>query len=109
MAASRPAAAPATNDNLVLDFDGPGPIWLDDLMLVDNSKALVGEADAQPAFDRWTIERKGFGIIGDADERFRFTFVTAQASPDGWDVREANGMRLWLTSKGKNKNCVIYS
>lgn len=94
---------------LVLDLDGPGEVWLDDLMLADNTKQLVSEKDAGETFDSWSIQRKGYQIVGDAPGRFRFSFATPERSDQGWTVREANAMRLWLTSNGTKKNEVIYS
>lgn len=94
---------------LVLDLDGPGEVWLDDLMLVDNTKQLVSEKDAGEMFDSWSIQRKGYQIVGDAPGRFRFSFATPERSDQGWTVREANAMRLWLTSNGTKKNELIYS
>jgi hypothetical protein len=99
----------APNLVLVLDLDGPGTVWMDDLMLLDNTQQLVTEKDGDQIFDPWTIERKGYQIIGDAPGRFRFSFVTPQRSPAGWEVREANAMRLWLASQNDKKNEVIYS
>jgi hypothetical protein len=108
--ASHGAATMASpNLVLVLDLDGPGTVWLDDLMLVDNTKQLVSEKDAAQAFDSWSITRKGYQIIGDAPSRFRFSFATPEHSDQGWTVHEANAMRLWLTSNGSKKNEVIYS
>jgi hypothetical protein len=94
---------------LVLDLDGPGEVWIDDLMLVDNTKQLVSEKDAGETFNPWSIQRKGHQIYGDAPGRFRFSFATPQRNDQGWTVREANAMRLWLTSTGTKKNEVIYS
>jgi hypothetical protein len=108
--ASRAATTLASpNLVLVLDLDGPGTVWLDDLMLVDNTKQLVSEKDAGQAFDSWSIQRKGYQIIGEASGRFRFSFATPDRNEQGWRVREANAMRLWLTSDGPKKNEVIYS
>jgi hypothetical protein len=94
---------------LVLDLDGPGTVWLDDLMLVDNTKQFITEKDARQTFDAWSVQQKGYQIVGDAPGRFRFSFATPERSEQGWTVREANVMRLWLTSNGPKKNEVIYS
>jgi hypothetical protein len=103
------ASMPSSDLTLVLELDGGDAIWLDDLMLIDNTSALVSEKDGGQVFEQWSIQRKGFQIIGSAPGRFRFSFVTADRSPEGWNVREANSMRLWLTSTGPKKNEIIYA
>jgi hypothetical protein len=108
-ASHAPATLASPNLVLVLDLDGPGTVWLDDLMLVDNTKQLDSEKEAGQTFDSWSIQRKGYQIVGEAPGRFRFAFATPERSDQGWTVHEANAMRLWLTSNGTKKNEVIYS
>ena len=89
--------------SLVFTFDGGGAVWVDDVVLVDQSQVLVGGGGG------WTIRRRGSRIIGEMPGRFAFKLPSAEASEDGWEVVEANPMRLRCRSEGKTKALTVYS
>jgi len=97
--------------DLVLSRVGPagGELWVDDLLMVDNSSALVDTREAAPEQFPWVIRRSGFKIAGEASGRFGFTLQTPEATPEGWTVVEAGPMRCRFVSAGRSKTWTIYA
>jgi len=87
-----PAGPPG---DLTLKFDGPVR-WVDDVVLVDNTKTLV---DAEAAPKRWVIERKGSAVVTkwpDGKSQ-RWAALDGDDVPaDSYAITEANAMRLVL-------------
>ncbi len=99
------AAKPSDDLTLELRFDQPsGTVRCDDVLLVDNRDTLV---DAAP--DGWTIKRAGLRITCERKSRFNFGVVTAEGSPAGWEVEEANELRARFTSTGATKSLTLYA
>jgi hypothetical protein len=97
--------------NLVFTFPAGGAgesVWMDDVLLVDNSQVIVaggGRAGARA----WSLRRRGFKIIGNAPGRFAFKLPSAEAGADGWELVEANALRARFRSGGKAKALTVYS
>lgn len=108
---NRPAAAGAVG-LLTLTFDRPieSDVRMDDVVLIDNTRSLVGDAGAT-SDGLWSIRQKGFRIYGDQPGRFRFALDTPESSPaDGWTVEEANEMRARFRSEGSAcKTLTVYA
>jgi hypothetical protein len=97
---------------LRFDFDSPhGPIWCDDVMLVNNYKPLADSTgDSASAIHAasedvsagvmppWTLMRRGLNYVGLVPGRFNFQLVTSETSPSGWIVDDANAMRALFHS-----------
>ncbi len=84
------------------------PIWVDDLLLVENAVMLVDTTPTDSTHP-WTIRRQGYRVIGDAPGRFKFTMQSTQANADGWALVEANAMRARFESTGKQKRMTVYA
>jgi hypothetical protein len=100
-------AKPGEDLMLELRFDHPlgGNAWLDDVLLIDNRETLV---DASP--DGWTVRRAGLRITCERRLRFNFGVVTADGSPQGWEVEECNELRArFVSSGGEAKALTVYA
>ena len=98
-------AAPGDDVTLELRFERPtrGARY-DDVLLIDNRDTLI---DASP--NGWTIKRSGFRITCEQKLRFNFGVLTADGSPAGWAVEEANDLRARFTSSGETKALTVYA
>lgn len=102
------AAAPvedAKGDDAVLVFTlsskGAAPLWLDDVLLVENTQTLVSR-DNKPEENRaWHIRRRGLRYICESPQLFNYSLQTVEGSPNGWRLEEANELRARFASHGK--------
>ena len=98
-------ATPSGDVTLELRFDRPtGNVRCDDVLLIDNRDTLV---DATPG--GWTIKRAGLRITCERKLSFNLSVVTADGSPAGWEVEEANELRARFTSAGETKSLTVYA
>jgi hypothetical protein len=84
---------PAGNaPELTLGFSGPSqPIWLDDVLLIDNSRVFFAEHGV------WSIRQRGFSLVGVAASEWRFALPTIDR-PGGYEVMEVNRLRATFRS-----------
>ncbi len=101
----------AFTGELVFSFDNPrhGPIWCDDLMVLDNTRIWVepGESAAGPQ-GAWTIRQRGFGTQVLVPAKFNLSLATPESAENGWRVDEANAVRARFSSTGKQKAMTVY-
>jgi hypothetical protein len=98
-------ATPSGNVTLELRFDRPtASVRCDDVLLIDNRDTLV---DATPR--GWTIKRAGLRITCERKLSFNLSVVTADGSPAGWEVEEANELRARFASAGETKSLTVYA
>jgi hypothetical protein len=124
---------------LVLTFPPDAPaVWLDDVLLIDNTRALVSptpsrvmrdvgpdDADATSAGQTipqammtapaeiestWSVSKVGLSYVGDAPGRFNFKLLTNESTEAGWTLDEANEIRARFSAPaGKVRNLTVYS
>ncbi len=80
-----------------------GNVWLDDIMLVDNDRFLLGREG-----DSFTVRRSGLRYLGNGP-MFNFRFLTEHASPVGWKLNASEVSRVRFSSTGKEKSLTVYS
>jgi hypothetical protein len=133
------ASAPS-NAMLVLTLkQHHSPVWVDDLLLIDNTEVLVSNerpkdvtptpttaplaiASTQPTTastspepvssdvaPEWSVSRRGLSYIGQMPGRFNFQLLTSEASKSGWKIQEANALRARFTSEGKDRALTVYA
>lgn len=77
-----------------------GRIFLDDVMLIDNTRILIDRADSTvPDDGHWRIRQRGFAYDLDAMPVFRATLIGAEADPAGWILRETTALRAVAVSR----------
>lgn len=117
------SAAAATDARLVFAFGDrgaatAGPVWCDDVLLVNNAKTLVSNdwAAAQvnpvtgsPTTAPWKLSQEGLNYVGEMPAKFGFKLATAEAVADGWRITEANDVRAQFESDGQTKHLTIYA
>jgi hypothetical protein len=81
-------------------------IWCDDLLVMDNTHFLVGDADR--AGDNWTVCQRGFATIVDRPGSFKLSIPTVETGPAGWQVEESNPLRIVLASSDHQHIWTIY-
>jgi hypothetical protein len=93
---STATTAPEAGDvRLSLTWRGEGfaPLFLDDVMLVDNAQTLVDGS----ARGTMSVRKKGLKIHVDHPARFAIALDALEGKPDGWVVEEAGPMRARFT------------
>lgn len=104
-----PDLSPAADDlSLSFSMDVPNVIWCDDVMLIDNTRWVLGSPD-KPSPGEWTLCRRGFNWICDAAGRFNLQLPSTESQAGGWQMDEANAMRMRFSSTGDVKSLTIYS
>ena len=98
----------AGDEVLVLETEHGSAVWLDDLVLIDNSQILVADPSEEVS-SRWSIVRKGLQIIGDARGRFRFSLPTQHPTGTSWRLQEANELRAQFESVDGTRRLVVYA
>ena len=95
---------------LVMRVQSSSPVWVDDLMLVDNAQDLFVADDPDASFDGpWTIRRKGLYYAIDSPGRFTTKVLTAEAGgPAGWTAVETRRARARFESSGAQRALTIY-
>ena len=95
---------------VTLSIDAPAGarMWLDDLIVVDNTKVLVPSAASPEPDVPWTITRRGHQVTF-AHPLFRYNVQLAQRTVGGWKLEEANAVRARFSSSGKESTLVLYS
>ena len=97
------SARPAT---LTFAFTGKSPVWLDDVLVTDNTAWLVGvSTDDEP----WSVHRRGYAIHVQSPNRFRMTLDTRAGKPNGWTLEEVGPARVRLSSPGETRHLTVYS
>ena len=99
----RPGGAPT----LTFSIAGPGPVWCDDIMLIDNTQWLVGSEESAAA-GKWSVNRRGLNYVCDVPGKFTVRLSTSEAISTGWHVEEANEIRARFASNGKEKLLTIF-
>lgn len=97
------AARPAT---LTFEFAGKTDVWIDDVLMTDNSAWLVG---ASPADEPWSIARRGYVVYVESPDKFRMRLDTLAGKANGWTLDEVGPARLRLSSQGQTKFLTVYS
>lgn len=90
---------------LSIGLDAPGGVWLDDLILIDNTAFLLGVTDGQ---SDWTLSRRGFGYYCMSRDLFAFRLPSIESDAAGWKVEEANPVRMRFSSSGAEKSLTVY-
>ena len=111
----------ATSDvgTLIFEFNPPtaAEVVVDDVILIDNSKTFVdttGDDDDNNASSGeitspgWSIERRGYRLVGESPQGFSFSLKTPEASAEGWALEETNELRARFSSSGKQKALTVY-
>jgi hypothetical protein len=75
-----------------------GPLYCDDVLVIDNAKVLEAPAAGAPAESGWTIRQRGFTVVVERPNRFKVTLKTPEAAADGWTVEEACDLRARFAS-----------
>jgi hypothetical protein len=103
---SDPNSAPSGEIGVLrFTFDGT-PVWADDVVVFDNTKALVPESNTSG--DNWSVRQRGLTIL--IDRRGSFTLHIPTESEDrDWNVEEANEMRVRLVTRNGKHTWTIYS
>jgi hypothetical protein len=83
-------------------------VYCDDVVLINNSKALEAPAGGATAQSGWTIRQGGFAIDVQQPRRFRVMLKTPEAAPDGWITEEADSLRARFVS-ATGKTWTIYA
>lgn len=97
-----PGAAP---DSIEYELNSPGRLWMDDLLMTDNTAWLVGEsAESEP----WSVHRRGYTLVVQSPRKFRVTLDTQQGKPTGWAVEEAGPGRAVFSSRAGDRTLAIY-
>ena len=91
-----------------LDSAAAGPLWIDDLMLIDNTQVLVADS-GEAVSAQWSIKRRGLQVIGEARGRFSFAMPTQSGDGKSWLLREANALRARFSSADEQRHVVIYA
>jgi hypothetical protein len=107
-AAAAAAASGTARATLEFQVIARGPVWMDDVTLVDNTQTVLDADPAAGADGAWAIRRSGLRYIGDLPGHRRFTLPTDLESSDGWTVAEAYPIRARFTSGGSIKHLTIY-
>jgi len=81
-------------------------VWCDDLLVMDNTHFLVGDADQ--AGDNWTVCQRGFTTIIDRPGSFKLSIPTVETGPGGRQVEESNALRVVMTSMDCQHTWAIY-
>lgn len=132
-------ASIADNTLLVITLPPNAPeLWVDDVVLIDNSKTIVSTAaapvSATPAEEYtvtarvgaatapvpaaatlapdgagWLLQLRGLSYIGESPGKFNFKLLTSDASRSGWRIEEANAVRARFSSDGPAKTLAVYS
>jgi hypothetical protein len=92
---------------LTFRVEGGGPVYCDDVAIVNNTKVLEEPAAASPG-SGWTIRQAGLATVVDRPGRFTFTLKTPEAVSDGWVCEEANAMRARFVTAG-GRTWTIYA
>lgn len=92
--------------SLTYELKSGGRLWMDDLLMTDNSAWLVGaSAEDEP----WSVRRRGYRVVLESPRKFRVTLDTAQGRPTGWTVEEMGPARAVFSSNGPEKRLAVYS
>ncbi len=98
--------------DLEFTIDNPrrGPIWIDDLMVVDNTRVWY-ESSATSADTRsdWTIRQRGFRTEVNSPGKFNLYLSMPETAESGWRTDEANAIRARFSSTGKQKLMTVYA
>lgn len=79
----------------------PAELWIDDVMLIDNTESMVGD-------DPWRISQAGHTLTVEHEGRFRLDFPIDPAR-DGWSLVEAGRLRVIVAHDyPQAKRWVIY-
>lgn len=92
-------------DAMLLRFDLPEPVdlWIDDVLLVDNTETFVAVEDG------WQIRKKGHVYVVEQPQRFRIELKADPAQRDPWALIEANPLRAIFQQQSSGRRWVIYS
>lgn len=71
-------------------------VYCDDLIIINNSRAWVTRDPDDK--EGWNIDQKGFGITVERPGFFRMSMKTPEASEEGWNIVQANDLRLLAAS-----------
>ena len=85
------------------------PVWMDDVVLINNERGIVTDGNEQPSPSAWRISERGFNFTIERRGGFRELLPMAQSTAGGWSLAEANELRARFTSKGPVKQRVMYS
>lgn len=104
VAAPDNAEAPtAPGFRLRLRWRGEGPLWVDDVMLVDNLQQLL---EGGP--DGMSVRKRGMTILCQYPGRFAVALDMLEGNPEGWTVEEVSPIRARFAGGGKTRSLVIY-
>jgi hypothetical protein len=104
---------PAPADVGVLKFAAQpaAEVWCDDIVALDNTRALVAPAVADNSTDSWSVRQRGFVTIIDKPGSFTLDVATSDGEAvdgAGWRIDEAGELRVCLTSASGKHTRVIY-
>jgi hypothetical protein len=104
-----PSITPSGAPSLTFTIDSPGgaDLWCDDVLLIDNTRWIVGRAESI-AQGKWTVSRRGMNYICGVPNEFTIRLMPAEIQPDGWKLDEANVFRACFSSTGRNKTLTIF-
>lgn len=85
------------------------PVWIDDMVLINNENRIVPPGDEPAAAGGWTITQRGFAHYVERPGGFSERLPMPQADASGWTLQEANVLRARFTSNGPVKQRVMYS
>lgn len=91
---------------LSIEIAGKTDVWLDDVLMTDNTLWMVGRSLAD---EPWSVHRRGYAIHVESPQRFRMKLDTSAGKPNGWTVEEVGPARLRLSSAGETRFLTIYA
>lgn len=97
---------PVRPEQITFAIAGGGAVWMDDVLMTDNTQWYVG---ASAADEPWSVCRRGYSIALQSPGKFRVTLDTAQGKATGWTVEEAGALRARFSSSGATKFLTVYS
>jgi hypothetical protein len=99
---------PRPTPNLVfrISQNHAAPVLCDDILVIDNTRCL---AQSGGAGDGWSVRLHGMTTTVDRQGFFRIDVSTPDAGDDGWQLIEANSLRVVFTSRRPDHWWTIYS
>lgn len=92
---------------LVIKRQAGGSIWVDDVLLVDNSQTLL-DGSGPEALTPLTVRKRGLKVSAEVPGRFAVVLDAVEGSVDGWFVDEVSPLRARFVSDARGSQIVVY-
>ncbi|HMO26264.1 MAG TPA: hypothetical protein PKB10_08340, partial [Tepidisphaeraceae bacterium] len=105
-------SAPAGGDPgkllLVLKRQAGVPMWVDDVLLVDNAQTLL-DGSVPDALTPMSVRKRGLKVSAEVPGRFAVSLDAVEGSVDGWFVDEVSPLRARFVSDARGSEIVVYA